>query len=70
MQGFEEFLIHKWRRKIVEWLKSEGCYESDAEDLEENYKKRSANILKFGCTDHTTGLGLAALALNLRYLLA
>lgn len=67
-EGYTEFLNEMWSRKIMQWQTIEGCYQMQSENRSNNsVKERSANIIAFGCTDHTTGLGVAALALNLRY---
>ena len=68
MEGFGEFLTPRWRHLVVEWQEVQGCYKRD--DLTEEINKRNTNTVEFGCADHTTGLGFAALALNLRYLLS
>lgn len=64
-EGFLEFMNSKWRNKIITWGSDYGCYRPESD----TFSKRSANYVKFGCTDHATGLGAAALALNLRYVL-
>lgn len=51
----------------------EGCYKA-TENLEDSFenisnvrKKRTANIIEFGCIDHTTGLGASTLSAFLNY---
>lgn len=63
MEGIEEFLKEKWLIKILEWQNPHGCYESIAKVK----SKRTSNIIDFGCSDHSTGLGAAAISLYLRY---
>ncbi|KAJ8949340.1 hypothetical protein NQ314_008260 [Rhamnusium bicolor] len=65
MEGYAEFLDGKWLEKIMEWQNLYGCYES----LPQNITKRTSFVIDFGCSDHSTGLGAAALALHLRFLL-
>ncbi|XP_018322615.1 UPF0764 protein C16orf89 [Agrilus planipennis] len=70
MEGFSEFLIPNWRRKILWWQSPQGCYKNRAQPFNNKYLfTRSENNISYGCTDHTTGLGAAALALNLRFLI-
>lgn len=65
LEGYEEFLISGFRSLVLKWKSPYGCYKPDYV----NFTKRTANRIDFGCTDHATGLGAAALALNLKYLL-
>lgn len=65
MGGIEEFLNKKWFYKILQWQKPHGCYQSIAK----HNSKRTSNIIDFGCSDHSTGLGAATVALYLRYYL-
>ncbi|KAJ3655510.1 hypothetical protein Zmor_014638 [Zophobas morio] len=64
LEGYSDFLSEKWRREVLEWQSPFGCYHSEGGNL-----KRSSNVIGFGCTDHSTGLGAAAMAVNLRFLL-
>ncbi|KAK9703246.1 protein of unknown function (DUF4735) [Popillia japonica] len=68
MEGFSEFMSSSWRRKIRNWQTGHGCYTPEDKNLDP-LKKRTTNIIEFGCADHTTGLALAALSLNLRYIM-
>lgn len=65
MLGIKEFLNGYWMHKILEWQTPYGCYES----LSKMKSKRTSNIIDQGCTDHSTGLGAATIALYLRFLL-
>lgn len=65
LEGYEEFLTNAFRSLVLKWKSPYGCYKPDYVNL----AKRTANRIDFGCTDHATGLGAAALALNLKYLL-
>ncbi|KAG5895893.1 hypothetical protein JTB14_000507 [Gonioctena quinquepunctata] len=65
MEGYSEFLNGKWLSQILKWQNKHGCYESIAR----NISKRTSTIIDYGCSDHSTGLGAAALALFYRYLL-
>ncbi|KYB25964.1 UPF0764 protein C16orf89 [Tribolium castaneum] len=65
LEGHSEFLTTNWRKKILEWQLPVGCFKSNKDS---NFK-RTSNVITYGCTDHTTGLGAAALALHLRFLL-
>lgn len=64
-EGYLEFLNSKWMNEIVSWGSTKGCYSPE----DDRVSRRSANYVEFGCTDHATGLGAAALGLNLRYIL-
>ncbi|KAJ8923299.1 hypothetical protein NQ315_001857 [Exocentrus adspersus] len=63
MEGYAEFFNTKWINSIMHWQDPHGCYES----IGHNLSKRTSFAVDFGCSDHTTGLGAAALALHLRY---
>ncbi|XP_018561138.1 UPF0764 protein C16orf89 homolog [Anoplophora glabripennis] len=63
MEGYAEFLNHKWLKRIIEWQNPHGCYES----VKQSVTRRTSFQVDYGCSDHTTGLGAAALALYLRY---
>lgn len=63
LEGYEEFLTNEFQSYVTEWKSRYGCYYPDYK----NVTKRTANRIDFGCTDHATGLGVAVLALNLRY---
>ncbi|XP_022919123.1 UPF0764 protein C16orf89-like [Onthophagus taurus] len=67
MEGYGEFLIERWRSKPIIWQTENGCYKDSLELKNQKYR-RTANVIEFGCIDHTTGLGLATLSLNARYL--
>ncbi|RZC37687.1 uncharacterized protein BDFB_005972 [Asbolus verrucosus] len=63
LEGYAEFLNENWKDEILSWQTPFGCYKSE----DQSDFKRSSNVISFGCTDHATGLGAAALALNLRF---
>lgn len=65
MEGYAEFLNTNWLKHIMQWQNPHGCYES----VRHNITRRTSFQVDFGCSDHTTGLAAAALALHLRYLL-
>ncbi|XP_068914797.1 UPF0764 protein C16orf89 homolog [Tenebrio molitor] len=65
IEGFSEFLGEKWRNEVVSWQTEFGCYGRGGGSVD----KRSTNVIAYGCSDHTTGLGAAALALHLRFAL-
>lgn len=66
MEGFAEFMKKNWAFEILNMQEDEGCYKA-TDKLEEARKKRTANIIEFGCTDHTTGLAASALSAFLNY---
>ncbi|KRT86589.1 hypothetical protein AMK59_583, partial [Oryctes borbonicus] len=68
MEGFEELMSAQWRRKIRNWQTVQGCYTPEDKNLDST-KRRTTNIIEFGCADHTTGLALASLAVNLKYIM-
>lgn len=67
LEGVSEFLIAKWQEEIVRWQTPQGCYQPHVNLIRKYVCKRTSNFVAFGCTDHTTGLGVAALSLSLRY---
>lgn len=72
MEGFSEFFQNEWTTSITSWQTQEGCYKENKTQIDGTsnvVNSRSANVITFGCTDHATGLGVAALAVNLRYIL-
>lgn len=54
---------------MIQWQHSIGCYGMEVEQTTARAPmKRSSVLMTYGCDSHMTGLGAAALALNLRYL--
>lgn len=69
MEGFTEFLQKPARASMIQWQHSVGCYGSTVQQKPAREPtKRSSVLMTYGCDSHMTGLGAAALALNLRYL--
>ncbi|GLV32941.1 uncharacterized protein CBL_08997 [Carabus blaptoides fortunei] len=69
LEGYAEFLHRHARTSILEWQNSVGCYGRTVELLAARERtKRATVLMSHGCDSHMTGLGIAALALNLRYL--
>ncbi|XP_017772152.1 PREDICTED: UPF0764 protein C16orf89-like [Nicrophorus vespilloides] len=67
MRGFDEFLNAFVLDKLFAWQNDEGCYRS--EGYWNSIEIRTTNLISYNCTDHSTGLGVAALALHLVHLL-
>lgn len=67
LEGYEEFFEKKWLIQILSWQNPHGCYQSTAQ-LSPRVK-RTSNVIDYGCSDHTTGLGMATISLYLNYLL-
>ncbi|XP_050506332.1 UPF0764 protein C16orf89 homolog [Diabrotica virgifera virgifera] len=67
MEGFAEFLNKPWLETIIKWQNPQGCFESVSKEFQ-NIQKRSSHLVDFGCSDHSTGLGAAVLALFLKCL--
>ncbi|XP_074034679.1 UPF0764 protein C16orf89 homolog isoform X2 [Leptinotarsa decemlineata] len=63
MEGYSEFISEEWISEVIRWQNPHGCYESIAK----NKSKRTSTLIDYGCSDHSTGLGAAALALYYRY---
>lgn len=69
MEGFEEFFDAEWMDEVLSWQTKEGCHKRGPELTNETFREdRSANYIAFGCTDHTTGLASAVLAIYLKYI--
>lgn len=66
MEGFEEFLTDHYLKTILTWQTSQGCFKDTPKSPKNKLQARSANIIAFNCTDHATGLGIAAMSINLR----
>ncbi|KAJ8959046.1 hypothetical protein NQ318_022301 [Aromia moschata] len=64
LEGYAEFLDQRWLNEILSWQNPFGCYES----MQRNVTKRTTFTIDFGCSDHTTGLAAAVLALHLRFI--
>ncbi|CAH1116875.1 unnamed protein product [Phaedon cochleariae] len=69
MEGYEEFLNDTWLSELLHWQNPHGCFASIAKDRIRNKTKRTSTTIDHGCSDHSTGLGAAVLALFLRYLM-
>ncbi|XP_017772150.1 PREDICTED: uncharacterized protein LOC108559392 isoform X1 [Nicrophorus vespilloides] len=70
-EGYDNFFEDSLVSHVLQIQTPFGCFripealfETNGDDL-----KRTANIIKHGCNDHTTGLGISTLSLILRYLL-
>lgn len=71
-EGFMEFMPRKWMEHVLSIQTNDGCFgiflKQNSQKNELRRKKREANLMKYGCLDHTTGLGAAVLSLFLRLL--
>ncbi|KAB0795055.1 hypothetical protein PPYR_00635 [Photinus pyralis] len=67
-EGFLEFFEVRWVEHVLSLQSRFGCFGILENEGVVVRKKREANAIKFGCTDHTTGLAAAALSLFLRIL--
>ncbi|KAF2904625.1 hypothetical protein ILUMI_01563 [Ignelater luminosus] len=71
-EGFMEFMTRRWMEHVLSIQTNDGCFgiflKRGFRKIELRRKKREANLMKFGCLDHTTGLGAAVLSLFLRFL--
>ncbi|CAH0563351.1 unnamed protein product [Brassicogethes aeneus] len=63
-EGFAEILKPHWLSEILTWQQPQGCFKS----ITSTRMTRSSNVIAFGCSDHSTGLGSGVLALYLRFL--
>ncbi|KAK5641239.1 hypothetical protein RI129_009786 [Pyrocoelia pectoralis] len=68
-EGFLEFFQPSWIEHVLRLQSQFGCFGTLADETEMVRTKREANYIKFGCTDHATGLAAATLSLFLRILL-
>ncbi|XP_057663404.1 UPF0764 protein C16orf89 [Diorhabda carinulata] len=66
IEGYGEFFKEKWLDVMLKWQNSHGCYESIP--IYKIRNKRTSHTINYGCSDHATGLGAAALALYFKYL--
>lgn len=63
----------RWLMEILKMQEVQGCYratrnlEENVEDMLMARRKRTANVIEFGCMDHTTGLAASALSAFLNY---
>ncbi|GJQ73453.1 putative UPF0764 protein C16orf89 homolog [Trypoxylus dichotomus] len=63
-EGFIEVLTDPFIEHILSLQAKSGCFKLNQENTRE---KRESNLLDHGCADHTTGLGVSALSVILRY---
>lgn len=70
-EGFAEFLAPEYVEHVLDAQTAHGCYGIPAlqrsGSVEAARVRRSANLITYGCNDHTTGLGASTLALALRF---
>ncbi|XP_014227908.2 UPF0764 protein C16orf89 homolog [Trichogramma pretiosum] len=70
MEGYLNFLGRHYEQLLLDWQHPSGCYSGvkyslDA-TLKRRYYRRSGSFVDYGCVNHATGLGAAALALMIR----
>lgn len=69
-EGFTEFIRNDWLFYILKSQHLSGCFTDNLTDsLKSRIKKRNFVYFGDGCNDHTTGLGVAVLALYYNYLI-
>ncbi|XP_068084151.1 UPF0764 protein C16orf89 homolog isoform X2 [Anabrus simplex] len=72
MEGFKEFTKPSWVKKILSWVRPEGCFGNREEMIRyetkvtSNRYKREDGVMSHGCLMHFTAVGTAALATSLR----
>ncbi|KAJ8935098.1 hypothetical protein NQ314_012994 [Rhamnusium bicolor] len=68
-EGYADFLKNKWLFYILKTQRPTGCFPAILKDNLKTRIKRNTNILEDGCADHTTGLGVAVLALHYNFII-
>lgn len=68
-EGFTEFIRNNWLFYILKSQHLSGCFTDNLTDPLKSRIKRDFVYLGNGCNDHTTGLGVAVLALYYNYLI-
>ncbi|KAK9703243.1 protein of unknown function (DUF4735) [Popillia japonica] len=63
-EGYAEFLKDDFTSHILALQSENGCFKVYPYN---SRSRRETNILEHGCADHTTGLGVSALSIILRY---
>lgn len=72
LQGYQKFVTENSRKKFSEWMKSWeefSCFGMLLTEQDRCRKKRSVQQMKNNCESHSSGVGMAVLSLNLRFLL-
>ncbi|KAJ8923028.1 hypothetical protein NQ315_001576, partial [Exocentrus adspersus] len=68
-EGYTEFFKTKWLVYILKSQRETGCFPPFLGDRFKSRIKRNTNVLPDGCADHTTGLGVAVLALYYNFII-
>ncbi|XP_008214331.2 UPF0764 protein C16orf89 homolog [Nasonia vitripennis] len=70
LEGYLDFLNEHYEQLLLDWQHPSGCYSGIGHSVNYNWAKtrvrRSGGFTDFGCVNHATGLGAAALALFIR----
>ncbi|XP_046389438.1 UPF0764 protein C16orf89 homolog isoform X2 [Ischnura elegans] len=70
--NFSEFAEPAWLRSVLSWQRPSGCYGNSKEiasaQVSRSIAKRSESVMDYGCLSHASGVALASLATNIRFI--